>query len=97
MILVKLTLRIKESYEFNLDAWVMLTSNYEPRHPPMLFVNYAPFPVIYNNRAYFAKIIEAKRLDSYRGDCEDTARKMRINPEICVCDDEFVMSSDQED
>jgi hypothetical protein len=45
----------------------MLKKNYDPFRPPMLFINFEPFPVIYNGEIYWAKVIEAKRLDAYRG------------------------------
>ena len=43
-----------------------------------------------NGKRMHFKILSIDRSDPYGGPCEPVARKLGINPEICICDEDAV-------
>jgi hypothetical protein len=87
-IIIKLSLRIKESEPADINGLVMITPEYDSEKPHGEANNYTPFPVVYQGNKLFAKPILIYRNDVYAGTCEDAARTLHINPEFCFCNEE---------
>ena len=89
--LLKITLMIQQHSLFKLDVWVNLSQIY--RYYSFTVIqsstdvenNYTPFPIIIDNKLWWAKIVMADRLDVYAGECEELTRRNSINPQLCTC------------
>jgi hypothetical protein len=66
--IAKVTIAVQESENLRLEVTVLIRSDYMEHSAPMQDSNQRPFPVIYHDTLYWSKIVEASRLDSYKGD-----------------------------
>jgi hypothetical protein len=66
--IAKVTIKVRESKTFRLEVTVLIRLDYMEHKAPMQDSNYTPFPVIYHDTLYWSKVVEASRLDAYKGD-----------------------------
>ncbi|CAG9326170.1 unnamed protein product [Blepharisma stoltei] len=94
-IIMKLIVKVNESEKALFDSWIIISEQYDLNTPEGETENYTPFPIVFNGRRLFAKLINVFRADKYGGTCEELAREAELNPEHCLCKDEIIAEIEQ--
>mmetsp|Transcript_1069 Transcript_1069/g.1689 ORF Transcript_1069/g.1689 Transcript_1069/m.1689 type:complete len:674 (-) Transcript_1069:19-2040(-) len=83
-----------EQKEYSLfDSWVVLSEKpLNSEAEKMNMVNSKP--IFFMNHKLYHSILSIRRIDAYKGECEQLSRDSGINPEHCFCNEEKLSNNE---